>query len=57
MTAHKQHAITCDIAWCYSRSPWADSKYLARVLARADGWTRRAGRDYCPDHQNEGNKP
>jgi hypothetical protein len=55
MTAIKSWALWCDHPECadadsYSNDRGFDSVAVLRRDAKAKGWTRCDGKDYCPDH-------
>lgn len=49
MAVERRHTITCDHPTC-AACIWAETKYLATKRARAAGWTRANGHDWCHAH-------
>lgn len=58
MTVAKTVSLWCDAPECSTADAWNLSRDYStatevRRAARLDGWTRRDGKDYCPEHSDE----
>lgn len=62
MTVHKMLSVTCDGVpgdplGCstpeYHGAPWHKTLDAVRqAVASEQGWTRRSGKDFCPEHSD-----
>lgn len=62
MSVVKHLSLYCDHPDCANEPAWnADLRdgtpAQIRAEARAYGWTRRNGKDYCPDHSDHSDSP